>query len=230
MDDPNRLISLICPTKYPDIFAGFQASVAKYLPNYPIYIVVNPEGPGVEVPPEWNRIEGLIPYCGGRNGNLVLRTVKDGDLFFCTDDITFTSENTISELSRLAYSDPKIGLIAPQVIGATGSHLQQYRAHPIDGDVEISENYIPFICFYLKREVIEKVGEFDENYTEYGPDDVDYCLRIKQAGYKLALTSNVVINHGNGTATFHRDRPDFSKSLTRMWAYFESKWGHRNTF
>lgn len=36
----------------------------------------------------------------------------------------------------------------------------------------------------LKREVVEKVGLFDEDLFFYG-EDLDYSLRVKKAGFKL---------------------------------------------
>jgi GT2 family glycosyltransferase len=36
----------------------------------------------------------------------------------------------------------------------------------------------------IKREVIEKIGYYDENFF-YGPNDVDYCYRARNAGFKV---------------------------------------------
>lgn len=39
-------------------------------------------------------------------------------------------------------------------------------------------------CMIIKRRVIETIGFLDENFF-YGPDDVDYCYRAKNAGFKI---------------------------------------------
>lgn len=229
VDEPNRLTSIVVLTRYPDIFAVFQRSVEKYLPGYPVYVVVDQQGPGVDLPPHWNYVQGNQKFSMTGNCNAGWRAVTDGDILYCGDDITFSSENAIEELQRLAYKDPQIGIIAPQVIGGTGCPMQ-FRGHKIEGDVAFTEIRIPFICVYIKRETIDKVGYMDEQFNEYGSDDVDYCLRIKNAGYKLALTPNVVIQHGDGTTTFRRNNERIHEQLDRMWAKFEAKWGHRNLY
>lgn len=50
-------------------------------------------------------------------------------------------------------------------------------------------------AFWLcKREVLEKVGFLDEKIF-YAPEDVDYCLRIWQAGYKIYYVPTVSVIH-----------------------------------
>ncbi|EKE13161.1 MAG: Glycosyl transferase family 2, partial [uncultured bacterium] len=48
--------------------------------------------------------------------------------------------------------------------------------------------------FLVRRQVIETVGVFDEGYFMYG-EDVDWCMRIRKAGYKIAFVPS--------TKTFH---------------------------
>lgn len=39
-------------------------------------------------------------------------------------------------------------------------------------------------CMMVRREAFEAVGGFDESYF-YGPEDVDLCLRLREAGWKI---------------------------------------------
>ncbi len=56
-------------------------------------------------------------------------------------------------------------------------------------------------CFLLKREVMEKIGLLDEQFTPGNFEDDDYSLRIQQAGYRLLLCEDTFIHHF-GSATF----------------------------
>lgn len=46
----------------------------------------------------------------------------------------------------------------------------------------------------IKKEVIKNVGIFDERIF-YGPEDVDFCLRVHNYGYKVYYNSNINIVH-----------------------------------
>jgi GT2 family glycosyltransferase len=44
-------------------------------------------------------------------------------------------------------------------------------------------------CIVIKREVIKKIGFYDENFF-YGPNDIDYCLRAGKSGFKIVYNGN----------------------------------------
>lgn len=55
-------------------------------------------------------------------------------------------------------------------------------------------DFITGCLFITRREVLEKVGLFDERYCLYF-EDSDLCLRIKQAGLQLLVDSRIKIGH-----------------------------------
>lgn len=58
---------------------------------------------------------------------------------------------------------------------------------------------VPFCSFFfvmLRGETVKKVGLLDNDLP--GGDDLDYCLRIKDAGYKVAITPQVFVWHHYG--------------------------------
>ena len=55
-------------------------------------------------------------------------------------------------------------------------------------------------CFLFKREIYEKIGGLDEQFSPGNYEDDDYSLRIWQAGYELLLCRDTFIHHfGSGS-------------------------------
>lgn len=49
-------------------------------------------------------------------------------------------------------------------------------------------------CFLVRREVIEEVGLLDERYFMYA-EDLDWCMRIKEAGWKIYYNPEASVVH-----------------------------------
>ena len=74
--------------------------------------------------------------------------------------------------------------------------LKKLSNYNIDGpiDQEMEVEAIMGAYFMTRRDVIEKVGLLDESFFMYG-EDLDWCYRIKQAGYKIMYYPKVEITH-----------------------------------
>lgn len=58
-------------------------------------------------------------------------------------------------------------------------------------------DWITGCCILIKTDVIKKVGLLDENFFAYY-EDVDWSIRIKKAGYDLAVVkSSLIYHHGS---------------------------------
>ena len=49
-------------------------------------------------------------------------------------------------------------------------------------------------CQVIRRRALQEVGPFDERIF-YGPEDVDMCLRLQQAGWRVVYNPEAVIVH-----------------------------------
>lgn len=54
---------------------------------------------------------------------------------------------------------------------------------------------ITSFCMMSKREVVEKIGGFDEAYGRGTNDDHDFCLRALKAGYRIICALGVYVYH-----------------------------------
>lgn len=75
-------------------------------------------------------------------------------------------------------------------------HLPEKFIHEVDA--------LAGACMLLRKDVLDKVGGFDEQYFMYA-EDIDLSYRIQQAGYKNYYFPNSTIIHFKGEST-RKDR------------------------
>jgi hypothetical protein len=74
-----------------------------------------------------------------------------------------------------------------------GAYLLTY----LDDKATVEVDSLCGAAMIVRREVIQKVGLMDESYFMYG-DDIDWCYRIKQAGWKVYYLPEAEIIHYGG--------------------------------
>jgi len=63
---------------------------------------------------------------------------------------------------------------------------------------DVRAEYMLFWCVMIKREVFKEIGLLDEIFGEGYHEDVDFCIRAQQAGFKLVETpEDINYNHEN---------------------------------
>jgi GT2 family glycosyltransferase len=219
-----RPVTIVVLGKYKAVFDGFRHDVDQRFPHVPKVFIR--DGDEIAPPPGWTVIQGPERFSMAGNANLGWRAAPpDSDILYVGDDVRFTSADAIERLQEAAYSDPSIGIVSPKIVGGCNQRVQ---IDPTPG-VSYSERRLCFICVYIKREVIDRVGCLDEQFEQYSPDDTDYCLRVKDAGYRLAVTAEVTVQHGvetDGTSTFRRNRMDVEAQFRSGLEKLKTKWGH----
>lgn len=83
-------------------------------------------------------------------------------------------------------------------------------------------------CMLTRREVLERIGTFDERYEVGFFDDDDLCVRVRQAGFQIRVALDTYIHH-HGSRTFVGLGIDTRKLLEENFARFKDKWGEEHT-
>ena len=132
-------------------------------------------------------------------------------------------ENTIKKLYDFMENNPDCGLVGSKLVDtkrqlqfsckkfptATSLILRRlehfdfsknsetYKKHIMsDWDhKEIREvDYVIGACQFFRRDVIGRIGYYDEHIF-YGPEDLDFCLRVWRAGWKVVYNPETFIIH-----------------------------------
>jgi len=162
----------------------------------------------------------------GRANNLGYRATTGECVLFLNPD-TVSSAATLEHCVRRVLAEPELGLISPRLELADGSmDLACRRSVPTlwDGFCRASGlaaafpgtalfagynlTHLPVDGTYVvgaingafmlgRREVLDRTGQFDEAFFMYG-DDLDLCIRVARAGYKIVYDGRVALTHLKG--------------------------------
>ncbi len=165
---------------------------------------------------------------------------KENDILLLNND-TIVTTNWLDNLKIALYSSDKIGATGSvcnkdenrQGIDFKYDGLEEMQKLAKENNISNPDKWEEKIfligfCILIKREVIDKLKELDENYSPGYIEDNDLSLRIIKLGYKLILCHDSFIHHYLGTA-FRKDLNSFYKILYKNRDYFYNKW-HFNTF
>ena len=146
-------------------------------------------------------------------------------LLLFNDDLEAISPDWMSAM--LEYSqDPAIGAVGAKllypdgrlqhigmVLGVAGLAAHAFHQHPgvsagYAGSAIMARNYsaVTAACMMTRRKAFDEVGGFDERFpTDF--NDVDYCLRLRRAGYRVVFTPWAQLYH-HESASFGVRRQD----------------------
>jgi GT2 family glycosyltransferase/tetratricopeptide (TPR) repeat protein len=79
-------------------------------------------------------------------------------------------------------------------------------------------------CLLVRREVLDRVGSFDERYGIGFFDDDDLCVRAREAGFRLHIALDVFVYH-HGNRTFQALGINSRDKLVENFDRFRAKWG-----
>ncbi|WP_367068841.1 glycosyltransferase [Oryzisolibacter sp. LB2S] len=166
------------------------------------------------------------PLGFGTNHNRALRGVTEPFVCVLNPDIGLCDSAALGELVRAA-SLPGVGCAYPLQVDERGEVQDSVRALPTPWTLwrrrllrraEHDVDWVNAACMVLPRAVWETVGGFDESYHMYC-EDVDLCLRIQLAGFRLQRADCVVVHEGARASSRKLDHLRWHMaSMLRLWA------------
>ena len=105
----------------------------------------------------------------------------------------------------------------------TVNSFSHYR-HKVFGDLVFETDVLYFFNTIFTRRVIEKIGLLDERFYPGSFEDIDYCLRIKQAGFKQMIIRGCFVHHFGSGSFSKLDMPDRVNISNVNRKRFEEKW------
>jgi GT2 family glycosyltransferase len=182
--------------------------------------------------------------------NLALRAASGRCLCVMDSDVQLT-QGVFPHLIDKLEADSGIGMVVPQILYPGGYWQksidqfptvarkivrlfclrkieQQEGAVELEGTRERDVDYAISAFWLMKRELLESVGLLDEKIF-YAPEDVDYCLRIWQAGYAIRYVPAVnVVHHTQEISRgFQLNRAKFSHIAGLVYLFCKHRYCFR---
>jgi GT2 family glycosyltransferase len=94
------------------------------------------------------------------------------------------------------------------------------------GQHNLVRNYsaVTAACLLTRREVFEAVGGFNEELA-VAFNDVDFCLKIRQAGYRIVYTPYARLYHYESASRGSDTTPGNTGRFRAETAYMLARWG-----
>jgi GT2 family glycosyltransferase len=170
------------------------------------------------------RIDENLGFAGGNNVGLRhLMSTKAAKYVWILNNDVVVAPDSLTRLIACAEADTRIGGVGGTLYEYSDPSTIQNRAGgrfaawqgvsvPLKqvrmrvsarGDREQAIDFLSGTCLLAPIEVIRRVGLIDEKYFMYA-EDVDYSLRIRDAGFSLAYAPDASVWHKGGASTVHR--------------------------
>ncbi len=92
--------------------------------------------------------------------------------------------------------------------------------------LRLVQNYsaVTAACLVIRREIFEQVGGFDERKLAVAFNDIDFCLRVRAAGYRNLWTPFAELYHHESASRGIEDNPDKLDRFAGEIATMRQRW------
>jgi GT2 family glycosyltransferase len=189
----------------------------------------------------------VVPYDRPFNfsalNNFAAREARGEHLLFLNNDTEVLSPEWLGEM--LSYSQrPDVGAVGAKLyypdnttqhagvivgIGGVAGHSHKNAPRTDAGymarlSVVQNVSSVTAACLLMRRKVFEEVGGFDEALP-VAFNDIDFCLRIRRAGYLIVFTPYAELYHHESRTRGYEVTPERLARLKAEVQYMRKNWG-----
>lgn len=250
---PAPLVSLVVPTRdKADLLRNCVESIRARTtyPNYEILIVDNGSEESATMA-YFKSLEGAKnvrvirydkPFNYSAINNFAVKRAKGEVVGLINNDIEVISPDWLTEMvswtiqpdigcvgAKLCYADGRIqhaGVILGMGGVAAHWHSNLPRESPgYFGRLKVVQNLsaVTGACLLVRKSVYEQVGGLDEEHLKVAFNDVDFCLKVREAGYLNVWTPFAELYHLESVSRGIED-PQKVARFRQEISYMEERW------
>jgi N-acetylglucosaminyl-diphospho-decaprenol L-rhamnosyltransferase len=132
------------------------------------------------------------------------------------------SDGSLDKACRRSFPTPEISfyrLTKLYKLFPKSKRLNRYNMEYLDEMQQTDVDAVVGACMLVRGEAIQQAGLLDEQFFMYG-EDLDWCLRIKQAGLRVVYYPDAVVHHIKRAAssTSAKAQYEFQRA---MWLFYK---------
>lgn len=251
-----HLISIIIPTKdKADVLERCLASIYKKTKEQKFEIIIvdnnSEEEKTFALFDEYMQKDNFrvlkqpIPFNYSRLNNEAVKIARGDLLLFLNNDVEVITDRWLTllagEAERREIGAVGTKLLYPNntvqhagvVLGLWGvaGHMGTGKERDDNGymsHLALRRNYsaVTAACLMVRRDVFEEVGGFEEELA-VAFNDVDFCLKIREAGYRNVFLADVELYHYESLSRGKEDNTEKVARFNGEVAYMRKKWGEK---
>ncbi len=184
-----------------------------------------------------------LPFNYSAINNFGVQHAKGSVIGLINNDVEVISPEWLSEMVSHALR-PEVGCVGAKLyygngqiqhggvvlgLGDVAGHAHRYLQHDEDGyqgRLKLVQNYsaVTAACLLVRRNVYEQVGGLDEEHLTVAYNDVDFCLRVREAGYHNLWTPYAELYHHESISRGKDNTQVKKKRYAKEVAYMRSTW------
>ncbi|GAB4181781.1 MAG: hypothetical protein OHK0024_20890 [Thalassobaculales bacterium] len=184
------------------------------------------------------------PFNFSALNNLGAREATGELLLLLNNDIEPIGRDWLSEMVRHALR-PEIGIVGAKLYypddtiqhagvvlgpGGVAGHFEKRLPKTAPGyfrRADLVQNFsaVTAACLMLRKAVFEEVGGLDEVNLAVAFNDVDFCLRVGRAGYRVLWTPYAELYHHESASRGSDEAPERAARFQREVLYMKATYG-----
>jgi glycosyltransferase involved in cell wall biosynthesis len=175
-----------------------------------------------------------ISFCSGSIIGLINNDIEVISKEWLTEMVSHACRSEIGCVgAKLYYPNGKIqhaGVILG--IGGVAGHSHKHFDEKEDGyfcRLKLVQNLsaVTGACLLVRKDIYSKVGGLDERNLQIAFNDVDFCLKVSEAGYRNLWTPYAELSHHESISRGYEDTPEKVARFNSEVNYMIQKWGDK---
>lgn len=248
------MVSLIIPTRNgSQLIRQCIDSILKKTtyPNYEILIIDNGSDDAktvdyfrsLEADLRIRLIRDDQPFNFSALNNAAAKLARGELIGLVNNDIEVISPSWLSEMVSHALR-PDVGAVGARLlypngtvqhagvilgVGGVAGHAHKHLARNLNGyfcraRLIQSLSAVTAACLVIRKEIFEKMGGFNED-LQVAYNDIDFCLRVREAGYRNIWTPYAELYHHESATRGYENTPGKQIRFEKEAQYMKQRWG-----